>query len=221
MTVLLFVVTIVTFLGIDYLVRRSKKSEAAAPVVHAQPVPALRFPGGIFFSKSHTWLTLIPSGKVQLGIDDFASRMFSTPEVTLLKTEGDAVKKGESIIRLQEGRNAVTLRSPINGQIMRRNTRLTGDTAARVAANEDLFSKGWAYTIAPENGGAELKSFYLGAETKTWIKGELGRLRDFMAGSALQPAMMMQDGGEPMPGLLSQATPEECARFEHEFLAND
>jgi len=215
MTVLLFVATIVAFLGIDYMVRRVKgESTAVAP--KQQPVPGLRFPEGIFFSKTHTWLNLFPSGKVELGVDDFVKRMFVNPRVTLLKAEGDRVAKGESIIRMEEGANTFFVHSPIEGRITKRNTS---------AASGDTFVHGWAYAIEPKGGASEVRNFLLGAETKAWVKTELARLRDFMAAATASKqelaAVWLQDGGEPMPGVLNHVTPDQCAQFEKQFLSND
>ena len=218
MTVLLFVATIMVFLGIDYVVRRSKN--ATQPVAVPTPVASLRFPEGIFFSKTHTWLNLFPSGKVQLGIDDFVKRMFVAPQVTLLKAEGEMVKKGDAIIRMQEGKNSFFVHSPIEGRITQRNMRLTGKSEA---VNDDLFVHGWAYAIEPKDGAAELRNFLLGAETKAWMKSELARLRDFMATATATQAeyagVYLQDGGEPMPGVLTHISPVACAHFEEQFLS--
>ena len=223
MTVLLFVATIITFLGIDYLVRRSHTAaEMAAPAPRKSRVTSsLRFPDGIFFSKTHTWLNLFPSGKVQLGVDDFLSRMFAAPELTLLKGEGEQITKGEAIIRLQEGSKFVNVHSPIDGRITRRNALLS---SSKTAVREDLFMNGWAYTIEPKKGPAELRSFFLGTETKTWVKSELAKLRDFMAASTQRSeyaSVYLQDGGEPMLGVLSGLSIDDCARFEAQFLSHE
>jgi glycine cleavage system H protein len=221
MTVLLFVATIVTFLGIDYLVRRSKSETSTVPVPR-RPAAALRFPDGIFFSKTHTWLNLFPSGTVQMGIDDFVKRMFVHPELTLLKAEGDRVSKGDAIIRMHEGGNTFFVHSPIDGRITQRNAHFAGTAGA---LQHESFLHGWAYQVEPAGGTSALRNFLLGAETKTWIKSEFAKLRDFMAAATSSrdayASVFLQDGGEPMPGILSNVSPEECARFEQQFLSND
>ncbi len=218
MTVLLFVATILTFLGIDYLVRRTSR-EAQAPAVRRRPVSALQFPDGIFFSKTHTWLNLFPSGMVRLGVDDFVKRMFVSPQVTLLKAEGETVKKGEAIIRMHEGVNTFCVHSPIDGRITQRNMR------AGEASHDAAFHNGWAYAIEPAGGAAVVRNFLLGRETTTWMKSELARLRDFMASAAAAKSeyasVWLQDGGEPMPGVLTAVSAEYCAAFEQEFLSHD
>ncbi|MGE5315378.1 MAG: hypothetical protein ACM3Q4_11845 [Acidobacteriota bacterium] len=219
MTVLLFVATIITFLAIDYFVRRSKPAihgvAASAPAVHR--VPSMRLPEGIYFSKTHTWLNLFPSGKVHLGVDDFAGRMFANPHMTLLKKEGEAVRKGDAIIRLEEAGKSVALHAPLSGRITKRNARYT--TASGSTAADDLFLHGWAYQIEPNEGASVVKDCLLGTETRMWMKGELSRLRDFMAHASRFEPVMLQDGGEPMPGVLSHLSTDDCARFEEEFLA--
>ena len=124
MTVLLFISTITVFLTIDYFVQRNRKTTIAA-----QPIPIrtvqMRTPAGIFFSKSHTWLSLFPSGKVQIGIDDFVTRMFTRPEIEMLKVKGDSIKKGDAILRLKQDEKEVIVRSPIEGVIELANMQLS------------------------------------------------------------------------------------------------
>jgi len=106
--------------------------------------------------------------------------------------------------------------SPIEGRITKRNTS---------AASGDTFVHGWAYAIEPKGGASEVRNFLLGAETKAWVKTELARLRDFMAAATASKqelaAVWLQDGGEPMPGVLNHVTPDQCAQFEKQFLSND
>lgn len=212
MTVLLFISTIAAFLTIDYFVRR-KSAVAVQPVVR-KAIP-MRIPAGIFFTKSHTWLSLFPSGKVQLGIDDFLARMFSAPQITMLKNSSDHVKKGEPILRVTEKENEVIVRSPIDGVVDNVNTSLVSTPSLLTDA---LFSEGWAYTITPASTN-DLRSFYLGEDTRVWLRDELGRLRDFFAHLTTPVPAFMQDGGLPASGLMDNLNPEQCKKFENEFLS--
>lgn len=214
MTVLLFISTIVVFLTIDYFVRRNKATAALAQPVIQKAIP-MRTPAGIFFTKSHTWLSLFPSGKVQLGIDDFLARMFSTPQITMLKKNSEHVAKGEPILRLSEGKNEVVVRSPIDGMIDTVNMTLAAKPAL---LSEALFSEGWAYTIRPSRTN-DLRAFYFGEDTRVWLRQELGRLRDFFSNLAAPVPAFMQDGGLPAGGLMDNLNPDQCKKFENEFLS--
>lgn len=212
MTVLLFIATIIIFLTIDYFVRR-KKGVAIAVQPLQKAIP-MRTPAGIFFTKSHTWLSLFPSGKVQLGIDDFLARMFSKPQITLLKSTADQVKKGEPILRVTEGKNEVIVRSPIEGTIDNVNASLTVNPSI---LSDALFSEGWAYMIKPART-SDLRAFYLGEDTRVWLREEMGRLRDFFAHLTTPTPAFMQDGGLPASGIMDNLNPEQCKKFESEFL---
>lgn len=213
MTVLLFISTIVVFLTIDYFVRRNKSTVAVAQPVLQKAIP-MRTPAGIFFTKSHTWLSLFPSGKVQLGIDDFLARMFSKPQITMLKSNTEHVVKGEPILRVTEGKNEVIVRSPIDGVIDTVNASLANNPSL---LSEALFSEGWAYTIQPARTN-DLRAFYLGEDTRVWLRNETGRLRDFFAHLSTPTPAFMQDGGLPAGGIMDNLNPDQCKKFENEFL---
>lgn len=213
MTVLLFIATITGFLVVDYFVRRNKAVVPVAQPVLRKTIP-MRIPAGIFFTKSHTWLSLFPSGKVQLGIDDFLARMFSKPGITMLKNNTDHVMKGEPILRVTEGNNEVVVRSPIDGVVDNVNTALVKNPSL---LSEALFSEGWAYTITPASTN-DLRSFYLGEDTRVWLREELGRLRDFFAQLSGPAPAFLQDGGLPASGIMDNLNPDQCRKFENEFL---
>jgi glycine cleavage system H protein len=221
MTVLFVIATIIVFLTIDVLVRRSNEKKALAlqpiakqPSIHTNPV---RIPEGIFFARSHTWMNVLPSGKVYLGIDDFITRLLEKPQVILLKKSGEQVRKGEPILILKEDGRELTIEAPVEGQILAANDRLP--TQPELMKNL-LFSDGWAYSIKPKRS-SELKNMLLGEETREWISEEFRRLRDVFAGvtkgGEVVPALL-QDGGPPVAGIMKQMPESVWNRFEREFL---
>ena len=83
--------------------------------------------------------------------------------------------------------------------------------------SEALFSEGWAYTITPESTN-DLRSFYLGDDTRVWLRNEVGRLRDFFAHLTTPAPAFLQDGGLPVSGIMDNLNPDQCKKFENEFL---
>lgn len=201
MTVLFVVATIVAFLTIDYFVRRLRGESGAIdrPAVSSYPV---RLPDGIFFSPSHTWLNLYPSGHVRLGVDDFILRLVGEPSVQLLKKTGDDVEKGDPLMLLKERGHSLTVRSPFAGKILEANEDLPANPAY---LKDSLFSSGWGYVIKPANL-SDMKQMLIGGESRSWIRQEFHRLRDFFAGfntnGGIAPAYL-QDGGPPMAGIMN------------------
>ena len=218
MTVLFVVATITLFLAVDWIARRLRHEEALPARRQAAAPPLARTPDGIFFTPSHTWLNLFPSGKVRLGVDDFITRMVDQPEITLLKHAGETVRKGDPLLLLKEDGHNLTVRSPIDADVVTVNDLLP---AHPEALKDALFSDGWAYTLKPARFG-DLKLFSLGQETRSWMRIEFGRLRDFFASAhapdGLVPAML-QDGGPPVAGAMKAMDDTVWNRFEEEFLS--
>lgn len=220
MTALLVAGTIILFLVIDWAVRRHREKAVepqAAPkgVDYAYPV---RVPNGIFFAKSHTWINLFPSGKVQLGLDDLVGRVLSNPEILFLKQEGERVDKGDPILTLAEGERRLTVRSPISGDILSINLDLKENPQLM---RESLFAQGWAFSIQPTRP-EELRSMTLGSESLAWMQEEFRRLREFLAGFVAgtgQPVLALQDGGDPASGALEHLDAAAWQRFENDFLS--
>jgi glycine cleavage system H protein len=218
MTVLFVIATIIFFFGIDWINRRVKAKKqlpvTAIPAIAQYPI---RVPDGIFFTKSHTWLNLFPSGKVRLGVDDFVGRMVEHPEIILLKKTGERVSRGEPILTIKEDEHLLTLRAPIDGDVVAINEELSQRPEL---LKELLFSDGWAYTIKPAKF-SELKGLLLGAETRQWMRDEFARLRDFFAGATstgnVSP-VYLQDGGPPMAGIMKSMNDDIWQNFEQEFL---
>ena len=216
MTVLLVVFTFAVFLGIGWLLQRRKAMAPAAAVATAAAggVP-VRLPRGIFFARSHTWLNLFPSGRAWLGVDDFVTQMLERPRVRFLKQAGERVARGEPLLRLEDGDHGLTVRSPLAGRLLAVNTRLTEKPELLRRAP---FADGWAVEVRPDHY-ADVKAMPLGDESRGWIRDELARLRDLLAGAGAEvsPAML-QDGGPPIAGALRHAGAEVWSRFEREFL---
>lgn len=222
MTVLFVIATIILFFAIDWASRRLKahRMPQAAPIQNVlRPYP-VRTPEGIFFARSHTWLNLFPSGKLQLGIDDFVGRMIENPKVVLLKKNGERIEKGEPIILLQDADKSLTIHSPIEAEVLSINDQIESKPEL---LKELLFSDGWAYTLKPKRF-LDLRSMLLGPDTKTWMNMEFARFRDFFAhltaDARLVPATL-QDGGPPMTGAMKAMDNEAWQQFEQEFLQTE
>lgn len=214
MTVLLVISVIVLFLSIDWFAQPKKLRAKFSPKKSAGIAPPMRTPAGLFFAKSHTWMNVFPSGKLRIGIDDFVGNLMKNPEVTFLKSPGDRIQKGDPIMVLAEGKRSLTVRSPLDGQIVSINQSLTQKPELM---RDSLFSEGWAFTIEPKRF-AEVKKFMLGEEAQAWIPGEFQRLRDLLAGIGTPALATLQDGGLPVSGVLAGLSEEACKRIDQEFM---
>jgi glycine cleavage system H protein len=217
MTVLFIIATVLLFLTADWMIQRSreKRTGVAAITPLAARELTVRVPDGIFFAPSHTWLNLFPSGKVRLGVDDFISRLLEKPGVSLLRAAGEKVKKGEPILSLKSDGHSLTVRAPIDCEILTVNNALTKNPGL---LEEGLFSDGWAYMIRPVRN-TDMKNLLLGNESRQWIRTEYQRLKDVLAGGGgtLRPAFL-QEGGPPIAGILNTMDDKVWHALDEEFL---
>jgi glycine cleavage system H protein len=219
MAAIYVIATILAFLGIDLIIRRRNariRAHASMNLSARSQSSLLRLPEDVFFARSHTWLSLSPSGKVQLGVDDFIANLFEKAEVTLVKSAGDHVEVGEPVLVLSEHGRALTVRAPISGEIVSINEKLEERRGLKRAGR---FSDGWAYTIQPGEP-AQLRKLMPGGESRSWMSEEMGRLRDFFTNAISNgmPSPVLQDGGVPARGALLTLDAEDWKRFEQQFL---
>jgi len=215
MTVVLVLMMVAAFLLADWLLHRGQRARARAGVAAGRDPAAVRLPRGVFFAPSHTWLSLLPSGRAWLGLDDFVARVLAAPRVEVLKPAGSRMARGEPLLRIQDGEHRLTVRSPIDAAVVEVNAEIVRHGALPARAP---FCENWACQLQPDHA-EDLKGLLLGEEAATWMQAEFGRLRDLLAGAgpALSPAML-QDGGPPVAGAMQHVDQEIWNRFEHEFL---
>jgi glycine cleavage system H lipoate-binding protein len=221
MTVFFVIGTIIIFLTIEAVLHRARDrrgmEKAAAALPGREQTYPVRLPDGIFFARSHTWLNLFPSGKICLGVDDFVGRLLKKPEVVLLKAAGSKVRKGDPILMLREGDRSLTIRAPMDGEILTANNSIREHPEL---LKEMLFTDGWAYMLKPRKP-SQLRQMLLGEETRQWIAQEFARLRELFtqeASSKVAPALL-QDGGPAVDGALEAAERHTWELFDRMFLS--
>jgi glycine cleavage system H lipoate-binding protein len=220
MVAILVVVTFVLFIVISSLLQRRQ-------VVHEIEQPLIRggdlnpsFPLGYFFSPNHVWAKLESTGVLKVGTDEMLHRFFGKPDGIHMKSPGDFVRKGEVLVNLSRGDKDLFIASPVTGVVQYVNSE-----AEKKPKNftGDPYETGWLYLIKPSNLAEELKSFKLAEQAKSWMAGEMNRLKDFVQLHVPQRAMAsltMADGGLLVEGVVDYLDSKGLREFEREFLLN-
>jgi glycine cleavage system H protein len=223
MVALFMIVMLLVFLGIDFLVQRNKQRATVA-----SPAPALapvheRFlvPRGYFFSPNHSWLELLSTGNVRLGIDDFSQKVIGTIEGIEVRPVQSTIRKGEPLLAIRQGNRTLSITSPVTGRIVEVNQEVR---KAPSLLNNDPYVNGWVAVVEPENISIELKALSVADETAKWLKREISRFRDFIREHTPQSAyaqagITMADGGVPMSGVLKSSDEHTWKAFEKDFLS--
>lgn len=177
-------------------------------------------PEGLFFDKSHTWTYLEKDGKVRMGMDDFMQQV--TGPITRIKfrKSGDHVRKGEPIVTIIQNGKQLSLNAPVSGTIDTINESLKDNSSS---VNSAPFNEGWLYLIAPDNWQQETPFLKMATEYRTWMQGEIARLKDFLAYSlnihnTNLAHVALQDGGAVKKHVLKDLPPEAWEDFQSNFL---
>jgi glycine cleavage system H protein len=177
-------------------------------------------PQGIYFSKSHTWAHLLKSGEARLGVGSLLVHLTGIATLRMLKEPGSRVTRGERLFEISMGEKCLSVVSPLSGTIKSLNPALREDPSL---LHDEPYGKGWICSIKPSDWMTEITGFNVAEAATAWLRKEMERIRDFMAGAAGRSgnesaAVYLQDGGEPVGRILTTLTPEEWQRFQKEFL---
>jgi glycine cleavage system H lipoate-binding protein len=177
-------------------------------------------PAGLYFDKTHTWAFMEKDGIVRVGIDDFMQHLTGTITRIVMREPGEYVRRGEKIVTIiQEGKQLI-LYAPVSGKIRSQNTDLYIDSSL---LNISPYADGWIYLIEPANWTREIQFMFMADKFGEWIRNEVIRFRDFLAGSVriaspVYAHAIMQDGGELTDNPLEGLGPEVWEEFQTNFI---
>lgn len=239
MVAIFVVLTILIFLTIDYFVLRAQRRRVAQGelVRHVGLVPVpidenllprhprspvhergFELPRGLFFDRGHTWVRLRPSGEVRVGIDDFSQALIGRIDTIELPAVGEEIKREKPMIKLKQGSRSAAFVSPIDGIVTAVNQSMLLHADG---LKQTPYQHNWLVTVRPTGLSASLKHLLIAEDAVQWLKGELRRFREFVSGVAPQVTLVgetLQDGGQPVDGLLERVDAQVWEKFQKEFL---
>ena len=202
------------------LLNRRIKTKQAQRSSGTLNINSLKIPQGLFFSKYHIWSHLGVSGIARVGLDDLLLHMIGEVKFTGIKEQGERIKKGELIAKINHKGKMLNLYSPISGEILEANPVLNSNPGL---LNEDPYVKGWMYKIKPVSWTADTYSYYLAEDATQFSRQELDKFKEFISTSigkySPMPSMqILQDGGELLDQPLSELPNDAWLDFQEDFL---
>jgi len=223
MAVLLVILTVTLLLLADYLIRRRQVAKADAPIATNQPFRGmsasnLRLPKGIFFHPGHTWAVVQPEGRLRVGIDDFVRNLAGHIDHIDPPEPGTQIKQGQPLLKLGLDSQTLTLDSPVSGTITRVNEDML-DNLTEI--NHSDLSTEWVVDLLPSRLSEELPGLNVAERARDWLLEEMERFSEFLSAQSQRPELAgitLQDGGEPIAGVVRMLDEQAIVQFEREFL---
>ncbi len=195
MVALLVVLTIVGLILADAVIQKlndRKPNSAALPNVALAP-ERLTIARGLFYEPNHTWLGLETSGKVRMGLDDFALKAIGRIDSINFPAPGQKIEKGAPLFVIHQGSRTGTFCAPISGKVLEVNEEIS---KAPSTLNNDPYRQGWICILNPVNLAQELHQRPVAEESFVWLKSETERFNEFITERPAEPVTLGLVGGD-------------------------
>ncbi|MCK9376515.1 MAG: hypothetical protein M0P73_10230 [Syntrophobacterales bacterium] len=138
-----------------------------------QEVFGIMVPTSNFLHRGHTWVALENAGRVRIGLDDFAQKVFGPAANLKLPDPGEEIHADEVALTLsRQGKPAAVL-APLNGVIEAVNPRLRQTPRL---LHDDPYGEGWLFVVTPTNLKPDLEKMLFGQCNVAWMEHESHRL---------------------------------------------
>jgi glycine cleavage system H protein len=205
MTVLLVLFALIFFLAADHFVQRSRTARQRALAGAAVPVAVAEsalFPHDTELVSNHTWTRRDARGNTVIGVDELLARALGAVEQVLLPATGSLVTPAAAHISLAARGCSLDLASPVSGRVVELNTAVLKNPSL---AKNDPYGAGWLMKIRPSEDHAGNQNAFRIPSPAEWLREQTEMMKEFFLQASAQGApAMLQDGGEPVEGILQQ-----------------
>jgi glycine cleavage system H protein len=218
MTVLLVLLTFLTFLLIDHFSsRKPVVIQAAARATNRPPQLAPSLVGGfsvpekLRYHPGHTWALGESPTLVRIGMDEFASKLTGKLEKIALPQRGKWIRQGQKIWTLYRNGTSVDMISPIEGSIVDINEAVMNDPEI---ARKDPYGEGWLVTVQSPDAKTNFRNLIGGAMARWWTEESASRLQRHIP---MALGALAQDGGVAIDNLSDQLPDQDWTTLTKEF----
>src|ERR1700745_3890356 len=219
MTVLLVLLTFVTFLLIDHFHSRKVVVQPAVQVAKREAPPRLapslvggfQVPEKLRYHPGHTWALSESPSLVRVGMDEFASKLTGKIERITLPQRGQWIRQGQKIWSVHRDGVCVDMVSPIEGSVADINENAVRDPEL---ARKDPYGEGWLVTVQSPDAKTNFRNLLGGALARWWTEESAGRLQRRMP---MALGALAQDGGVAMDNIASHVPDKDWTALAKEF----
>jgi glycine cleavage system H protein len=222
MTVILVLLTFVTFLLIDHFHSRKRAitqpalqmtsaKREALPRLQPSLVGGFQVPDNLRYHPGHTWALSESPSLVRVGMDDFASKLTGRVDQIRLPQRGQWLRQGQKICTMHRDGKAVDMVSPIEGSVADINEALAQDPKL---ALRDPYGEGWLVTVQSPDAKTNFRNLLGGALARWWTEESASRLQRKMP---LALGALAQDGGVAMDNVTAQIPGQDWMQIAREF----
>jgi len=218
MVVIFVALTILALLAIDYFIIQPRRAHKSEELTAGELLPLsetlLDIPAGVFLQPSFTWTKFKDDGSVVLGLHPLILGLIGPPYEIELMQDKEYIEKGDPLLRVVKDGRAMTIASPVSGEVTQFNQALLGET------DWEHLNMSWLYKIRPKNVSEDLPSWQYSEDADEWMQERYQNVKSFVYDrlSTEGVGMTMADGGDMPIGVLSQLDEDDWAEFQQKFV---
>lgn len=145
-----------------------------APMIE---VLGYRYADTYYYHRGHTWARLESGGRIRIGVDDFAMRLFGRPDRWVCPETGKRIVQSAEALSLVRKENRADFLSPVSGTVVAVNQKVLEKPAL---AHDKPFGDGWLVLVEPDNVKKSMRGLNFGDDGKKWLLNEADRLHDLV-----------------------------------------
>ncbi len=166
-----------------------------------------------YYHEGHTWARVEYGGRVRIGLDDFASRLFGPLDALELPGLGTTVGQGEPGFGMIRGDLGAEGLSPLEGVVVALNPKVTDHEPPPLDAPYD---DDWLMVIEPVRMRGGLKNLFFEQEGLAWMEDEAERLTSMIADET--GYRLAATGGRALSDIYGQVPGLEWNKLKSAFL---
>jgi glycine cleavage system H lipoate-binding protein len=194
----------------DQMLEDSWQMQIPARVSNIFQVEGYGLPEGHFFHMGHAWARIEHGGRIRIGLDDFAMKVFGPLDSVDLPLTGEQMKFSEVGLSFKRAGKEAQALSPLSGVVAAVNYQITKNPAV---IREEPYNEGWLMVIDPTEMKKDLKNLLHGQESTRWLQAENEKLVEMVSAVGLTYA----DGG-PIDDVVGKVPDLSWEKLTQEFL---
>jgi CheY-like chemotaxis protein len=136
-------------------------------------------PGGVFISRAHVWLNIDQSGKVKVGIDDFAKKIIGKVNGVDSPNLGMELSVGQTIFSIKQDNKRISFPAPVSGKVLKVNEELAKSPES---LDDSPYASNWICELDCNNLDEELKNLKIGKSAVNYYKDQIDELNFLIKG---------------------------------------
>jgi glycine cleavage system H lipoate-binding protein len=166
-----------------------------------------------YYHIGHAWARVEYGGRVRVGLDDFAARLFGPFDKVDLPKMGFVLRQGEPGFGLVRNNLHAGCLSPVEGVVVALNPKMADQTDALTA---EPYDEGWLMVVEPVKLLSRLRNLFFEDESRVWLEDEAVNLTGMVAEET--GMRLAATGGRALPDIFGRLPELGWERLAKTFL---